>query len=341
MFAKAIVLSDAFLDMPVSARNLYFTMGMLADDDGFINNTKSIMRQCGASMDDLNLLIAKKFVLVFDDGVLVIKHWRIHNYIQKDRYTPTKYVEHFMELTLDDKNAYTFTKTLVEEVTGKPIQKSAEKRLEAFRESDLPYSFMYKMRNAFIGEKCPICGVTMGVPIRRNEDIIPFITPMPTIQHNKPISKGGKHELSNISVICQKCNVSIRDKETGDLNNSLVVEKWNEICASSGMYTQVRKEIGKESIGKSKTKGFTPPSLEEVETYCRERNNGIDPQEFLDFYTSNGWMVGKNKMKDWKASVRTWERRRSPKREDPLPIYDDRNNPKVDEERLKELVNRR
>ena len=84
MFAKSIVLSDAFLDMPMSARCLYFTLGMLADDEGCIGAPKSIMRQCGASQDDMNILIAKRYVLTFDSGVIVIKHWRLNNYLQKD-----------------------------------------------------------------------------------------------------------------------------------------------------------------------------------------------------------------------------------------------------------------
>ena len=107
MFAKAIVLSDAFLDMPMSARCLYFTLAMLADDDGFINSPKSIMRQCGSTTDDMNILIAKRFVLTFESGVVVIKHWRIHNLIQKDRYRETKYLEEKAMLTLDGNKAYT------------------------------------------------------------------------------------------------------------------------------------------------------------------------------------------------------------------------------------------
>lgn len=107
MFAKTIVLSDAFLDMPLSTRCLYFTLGMFADDDGFVNNPKSIMRQVGASLDDMNLLIAKKFIISFDSGIIVIKHWRIHNYIQKDRYKETKYIEEKNQITTDEKGAYT------------------------------------------------------------------------------------------------------------------------------------------------------------------------------------------------------------------------------------------
>ena len=107
MFAKTIVLSDAFLDMPLSARCLYFTLGMLADDDGFVNSPKSIMRQAGASTDDLNLLMVKRFILKFDSGVIVIKHWRIHNYIQKDRYKESKYMEEKATLMIDQNGAYT------------------------------------------------------------------------------------------------------------------------------------------------------------------------------------------------------------------------------------------
>jgi len=106
MFAKTIVLSDAFLDMPLGARCLYMTLGMVADDDGFVNNPRSIMRQTGATDDDMKILIAKKFVLLFEDGVLVIKHWRLNNYLQKDRYKPTVYQDDYNRLVVDDKNIY-------------------------------------------------------------------------------------------------------------------------------------------------------------------------------------------------------------------------------------------
>lgn len=106
MFAKTIVLSDAFLDLPMSARCLYFTLGMLADDDGFVNSPKSIMRQCGASNDDLKVLLAKKFILAFETGVIVIKHWRINNYLRNDRYTETKYVDEKALLTVDETGIY-------------------------------------------------------------------------------------------------------------------------------------------------------------------------------------------------------------------------------------------
>lgn len=107
MFAKTIVLSDAFLDMPLSARCLYFTLGMLADDDGFVGNPKGIMRQCGSSIDDLKVLLSKRFLIGFDSGVIVIKHWRMNNYLQKDRYKETSYLEEKGKLLIKDNGAYT------------------------------------------------------------------------------------------------------------------------------------------------------------------------------------------------------------------------------------------
>lgn len=108
MFAKTIVLSDEFLDMPLSARCLYFTLGMFADDDGFVNSPKGIMRQCGASQDDMNILLSKRFVLMFESGVIVIKHWRINNYLRNDRYQSTKYVEEKELLTINENGSYSF-----------------------------------------------------------------------------------------------------------------------------------------------------------------------------------------------------------------------------------------
>lgn len=195
MFAKTIVLSDAFLDMPMSARCLYFTLGMFADDDGFVNSPRGIMRQCGASDDDMKVLLAKKFLLAFDSGVIVIKHWRINNYLRSDRYTGTKYIDEKSSLGTDENGAYTMTKQV---------------------------------------------GIPPGIP-------------------------------------------------------------------SSGT-----PSIGKDRTGKdihpSGVSRFAPPTLEEVKEYCRERGNKVDPEKFIDFYTMKGWMVGKNKMKDWRAAVRTWEK---------------------------------
>ena len=107
MFAKTIIDSDAFLEMPVSARLLYYDLSMRADDDGFLNNPKKIQRMIGCSEDDLKLLIAKNFIIPFESGVVVIKHWKIHNYIRNDRYKETVYKEEKALLETKENKAYT------------------------------------------------------------------------------------------------------------------------------------------------------------------------------------------------------------------------------------------
>lgn len=111
MFSPDIVCSDAFLDMPTSSRELYFQLGMKADDDGFVN-PRSIMRLAGSSEDDLRMLVGKRFVLPFENGVIVIKHWKMNNLIKNDRYKPTVYREQFQSLEVKENGAYTERKHL-------------------------------------------------------------------------------------------------------------------------------------------------------------------------------------------------------------------------------------
>ena len=107
MFSIDIVGSDAFLDLPYSAQCLYFQLGMRADDDGFVGNPKTIQRIAGTKASDLELLVKKRFLLQFPSGVVVIKHWKINNQIQKDRYTPTVYTEEYQSLYIKDNKSYT------------------------------------------------------------------------------------------------------------------------------------------------------------------------------------------------------------------------------------------
>lgn len=207
MFAKTIIDSDAFLDMPLSAQALYFHLSMRADDEGFVGNPKRIRSMVGASEDDLKLLILKRFLLVFDSGVVVIKHWKIHNYIQSDRVKPTTYIEEKGTLVLDGKKAYT------EKVDTSWIQNG------------------YKMDTQ----------VSIG-------------------------------------------------KDRLDLEENRLKEE-----SAVGALPSPKK--------------FTKPTLDEIVSYCSERKNNINAQQFYDFYESKGWKVGSQPMKDWKACVRTWEQR--------------------------------
>ena len=104
MFSKDVVCSDRFLDMPASAQALYFQYGLEADDDGFVSAPKKILRLTNASDDDLKILVAKGFLIPFDSGVVVIRDWKINNYLRRDRYTPTRFKEEFEQLdTIDDR----------------------------------------------------------------------------------------------------------------------------------------------------------------------------------------------------------------------------------------------
>jgi hypothetical protein len=140
MFNTQIVDSDAFLSMPLSSQALYFHLGMSADDDGFLNNPVQIARAINASQDDMNLLLLKKFILRFDTGVMVIKHWKINNYIRSDRYKPTLYQDELRQLEVKQDGGYRFIGAIENEKT--PIkqevlpvrsQKDTEIRLDKIK----------------------------------------------------------------------------------------------------------------------------------------------------------------------------------------------------------------
>ena len=200
MFSLDIVDTDAFLDMPSSAQNLYFHLGMRADDEGFISNPKRITALIGSSPDDLKLLITKNYIIPFKSGVCVVRDWRINNYIQADRRKDTLHFAEKAMLSLDNAAAYTLLNTAC-------------------------------------------------------------------------IQNASKLDTQD----------SIGKTSTGEER----IDKGRE---------QTRKR-------------FTPPTVDEVAAYCQERGNKLDPERFIDFYSAKGWCIGKNRMKDWRAAVRTWERR--------------------------------
>lgn len=120
MFSKQIIDSDAFLEMPLSTQALYFHLSMRADDDGFLNNAKKVMKIIGANQNDYDLLVAKSFIIQFSDGICVIKHWRINNYLRKDRYTETIYQEEKAMLTMQPNGRYSL-KDSIREMDDFPV----------------------------------------------------------------------------------------------------------------------------------------------------------------------------------------------------------------------------
>lgn len=248
MFSTEIVNSDIFLDMPSSTQSLYFHLGMHCDDDGFVY-PKKVMRMVAAVEDDLKILLAKKFLLTFESGVIVIKHWRVNNYIRADRYRDTSHRQEFDLLEVDRGGVYHLigSAQIPEHANDNTKEKPEwlKRREAALSESSLPYSFTYKIRKTFVGRTCPVCEHPMG-PDKRT---------YPSLQHNTPLADGGKHELGNISVICTACNVSIRDKKTGKLNSDEVIEAWKRLSADGIQSGSISKEVRKKVKGSKDLKG--------------------------------------------------------------------------------------
>ena len=255
MFAKTVVLSDAFLDMPLSTRCLYFSFGMVADDDGFINNPKSILRMCGASKEDMDNLIAEKYIIPFKSGVIAIRAWRTNNYLQKDRCNPTSCTEEMKTLSVSDSGFY------VELTCGS----ESEEQPDCYVEST--------------------CG--SGVYTQKSE------------KENSVYTQKSENDISVYTQKSENCDsVYTQDR----LGKDRIGQDSKEQNAPTGAGAHTRE--GKKPFF------FSPPTIDEIQEYCRIRNNNVDPEQFYDFYESKGWMIGKNRMKDWKAAVRTWERDR-------------------------------
>lgn len=219
MFTKKVTDDDNFMSLSSSAQALYLHLSMSADDDGFCNQVSVSMFKAHASVADLQQLLEKRYIYQFDNGVIVIKHWRMANALRKDRYTPTNFKEELAKLKIKSNGSYTFS-----------------------------------------DDGCQM------------------------VANCLPQDSIGKDS---------------KDKDSKD------------------------KDSKEESAREEKHKRFYPPTIDEVKQYCEERKNNIDPMAFIDFYSSKGWMIGKNRMKDWKAAVRTWERKRKEQSQSESGVYDE------------------
>lgn len=206
MFTKKVTDDDNFMSLSSSAQALYLHLSMSADDDGFCNQVSISMFKAHASVQDLQALLEKRYIYQFENGVIVIKHWRMANALRKDRYTPTAFQEELARLDLKDNGSYTW----------------------------LPSG----------------CQV---------------------VAERLPQDRLGKGRLGKESI----------------------------------------GEVIEEPVKPATRSRFVKPTLEEIQAYCLERGNKVDPERFFDYYESKGWLVGKSKMKDWKAAVRNWERSES------------------------------
>ena len=125
MFSLSVVDTDKFLQMPISARLLYYELGMRADDDGFVDDLHKILLFTGLKEDDVKILIAKQFIIPFESGVIVIRHWRLNNYLQNDRTKPTIYQEELQQLGLDKNNVYTLDTTCIHSIDKNRLDKNS------------------------------------------------------------------------------------------------------------------------------------------------------------------------------------------------------------------------
>lgn len=156
MFNKLITNSDDFLDMPISSQCLYFHLSMNADDDGFINNWKSIIKLTGAKEDDLKVLIAKQYIIPFETGVIVIKHWKLNNYLQKDRYTTTSFQKEFGQLYLDkNTNSYELYTDCIHRLDKISIDKNSidNNHINTITTNDIVDDFDTQLKGIFGEEK--------------------------------------------------------------------------------------------------------------------------------------------------------------------------------------------
>lgn len=125
MFSLSVVDTDNFLEMPISSRLLYYELGMRADDDGFVDNWKKILLFTGLKEDDLKVLISKQFIIPFESGIIVIRHWRMNNYLQKDRTKPTIHQEELKKLEIDDNNVYKMYTSCIHSIEENRIDKNS------------------------------------------------------------------------------------------------------------------------------------------------------------------------------------------------------------------------
>ena len=148
MFDKAITNSDDFLELPDSSQVLYFHLSMNADDDGFVNNWKSIMKMTGTKEDDLKVLITKQYIIPFDSGVIVIKHWRLNNYLRNDRYVETQYKKEKNKLILDDNSVYQMDTNGIPRLDKNSIDKNSIDIYGEFKNVKLSKEEYHKLEQA-------------------------------------------------------------------------------------------------------------------------------------------------------------------------------------------------
>ncbi len=251
MFSKAIIDSDAFLDLPQTAQLLYFHLALQADDDGFVGSPRKIMRTVGCNDEDLSFLAAQKYIIIFKSGIVAIKHWKIHNYIRKDRYKPTVYATEFSALVCDKNGVYSVkgTETLP---TCQPTDNQVSTTCQ-------PTDCVSRLGNIRLGESIGEC--------RGESDIPPTAEVAPARTRKK--KQFTRPTLEEINEYCR----SEREKENGDKNFYINAQSFIDYYKSGGWILSNGKPMKdwKAAVRRWRTrdieqcKEYKPPSVAKVE----------------------------------------------------------------------------
>ena len=225
MYSRDITDSDSFTSLTAAAQALYFHLNQGADDDGMNNQVRTAMRRSHTSVRELRALEQAGWIIRFDSGVVAICHWKIHNTLRKDRYTPTSCSREWNLICADSRGIYTLAE-----------------------QQRLPDG----------------CQTVAGW--------------LPDGCHRKEKIRSDKISLDKGSIVDAG-----RSPDAGP----------------GGTPWPPENPQG--------NKSFHRPTLEQVRQYCRERRSSVDPQRWFDYYTANGWMMGRSPMRDWQAALRTWE----------------------------------
>lgn len=246
MIAKGVVDTDSFMEMPMSTQALYFHLLLRADDEGFLKNAKTITRMTGCKDDDIKILIAKSYLIAFDTGAVAIRHWRIHNSIRKDRFTPTLCTVERKLLDISPEGAYI------------PVKSGAGYAIETRQQPDgNQLATKWQPSGNQMATKWQPDGNQLATQVRLGKDRL------------------GKDRLES------------------DADKSAI----------SGKATTTTTKPD------HKSKRFKKPSIEELKAYITEMGYTFSANHFFDYYESNGWKVGRNGMKSWKAACANWQRR--------------------------------
>lgn len=287
MFSKTITNSSQFLMMPHTSQMLYFHLGMNADDEGYVESLM-ILRMSNCNEQDIKILEANGFIKIFNNLIIVITDWRENNWIRPDR---------MQESGIKNKIIDAEQLALLPE----------NKRENAYKNSSLPYSFSYKIKQEYIGKQCAICGEEMG-PSGFNKK---FDGHMPSIDHIIPISQGGTHEIDNIRIVHLKCNISRKNNAT-DIRQKDVCQV-SDIChpqvrLGKGIYTH--KEKNCENVDKLWTEKITPhlgkyaPSMiKAFENHWRQRND----DDAKELWQMEEIFDVQRRLETWKDRDEKWE----------------------------------